>query len=157
MTYREMNTGLETGLDTDDTGMGTRGSVPSGVIGGLAFAASVMIMVGSFSIVAGLAAILDDDYLVVSRRYAFDLSTVGWGWIHVVLGLGLVLAGFGLFANRSWADIVALVLAGLIAIDFFFFLPYQPVWSLVIIALSVWVIWAVTRARQVDRADDSGY
>lgn len=147
MTYRDTDTGRDTGTD----GMDTRESVPSGVIGGLAFAASVMIMVGSFSIVAGLGALLDDDYLVVSRRYAFDLSTAGWGWIHVVLGLALVLAGFGLFANRSWADVVAIVLAGLVAIDFFFFLPYQPVWSVVIIALSVWVIWAVIKARHVER------
>ncbi|MEV0788953.1 hypothetical protein [Kribbella sp. NPDC050459] len=128
--------------------MDSRQSVPSAAVGGLAFAASVMVIVGSFSVVAGLAAILDDDYLVVSRRYAFDLDTVAWGWIHLVLGLAFVAVGVGLFANKSWAGMVAIVLAGLIAIDYFFFIPFQPVWSLVVIALSAWVIWAVTRARQ---------
>lgn len=127
--------------------MDSQQSVPSAAVGGLAFAASVMVMVGSFSIVAGLAAILDDDYLVVSRRYAFDLDTVAWGWIHLVLGMAFVGVGIGLFANKSWAGMVAIVLAGLIAIDYFFFIPFQPVWSLVVIALSAWVIWAVTRAR----------
>lgn len=128
----------------------SRRSVPSTAVGGLAFAASVLVMVGSFSIVAGLAAILDDDYLVVSRRYAFDLDTVAWGWIHLFLGMALVGVGIGLFANQSWAGIVAIVLAGLVAIDYFFFLPYQPVWSLVVIALCAWVIWSLTKARHED-------
>jgi hypothetical protein len=116
------------------------------VVGGLAFAATVMIMIGAFSTIAGLAALLDDNYIVVSRRYAFDLDVSAWGWIHLVLGIAVTVAGFGLFANRTWAAVVAIVLAGLIAIDYFFFIPYQPVWSLLVIALSVWVIWSVTRA-----------
>jgi hypothetical protein len=127
--------------------MDERQHVSSGAIGGLAFAASMLVMIGAFSMVAGLAAILDDDYLVVSRRYAFDLDTVAWGWIHLALGIAVVLVGLGLFANRSWAGVVAIIIAGLVAIDYFFFIPYQPVWSLVVIALSVWVIWAVTQAR----------
>lgn len=126
--------------------------VSSGAIGGIAFAASLMVMIGAFSVVAGLAAILDDDYLVVSRRYAFDLDTTAWGWIHLVLGIAVVAVGIGLFMNKTWAGIVAIVLAGLVAIDYFFFIPYQPVWSLVVIALSVWVIWAVTKARAESRS-----
>ena len=71
------------------------------MVGGLAFAASVMVMVGSFSIVAGIAAIFDDGYIVVSRRYAFDLDTTAWGWIHLVLGIAIVVTGFSLFANQG--------------------------------------------------------
>ncbi|TCC08781.1 hypothetical protein E0H45_17835 [Kribbella soli] len=127
--------------------MDERQDVSSGAVGGIAFAASMLVMIGAFSMVAGLAAILDDDYLVVSRRYAFDLDTVAWGWIHLVLGFAVVAVGIGLFMNKAWAGVVAIVLAGLIALDYFFFIPYQPAWSLVVIALSVWVIWAVTQAR----------
>jgi hypothetical protein len=130
--------------------MDERQDVPSGAIGGIAFAASIMIIIGSFSVVAGLAAILDDDYLVVSRRYAFDLDTTAWGWIHLVLGFAAAAVGFGLFLSRTWAGVVAIVLAGLVAIDYFFFIPYQPLWSLLVIALSVWVIWAVTQGRASD-------
>jgi hypothetical protein len=121
--------------------------VSSGAVGGIAFAATLMVIIGAFSMAAGLAAILDDDYLVVTRRYAFDLDTTVWGWIHLVLGVAVVAVGVGLFMNKAWAGLVAIVLAGLIALDYFFFIPYQPVWSLVVIALSVWVIWAVTQAR----------
>jgi hypothetical protein len=127
--------------------MDSREDVSSGAVGGIAFAATMMAMIGSFSIVGGLAAIFDDDYLVVNRRYAFDLDTTTWGWIHLVLGIAMVGVGIGLFANKGWAGIVAIILAGLIAIDYFFFIPVQPVWSLIVIALSVWVIWALTQAR----------
>jgi len=131
----------------DETGELETGS--SWMVGGIAFAASLMVMVGSFSIVAGLAAILDDDYLVVSRRYAFDLDTTAWGWIHLVLGIAVVVTGFCLFANAAWAGIVALVLSVLSAIDHFFFIPYAPFWSVIIIALNAWIIWALTQARKV--------
>jgi hypothetical protein len=127
--------------------MDERHDVSSGAVGGIAFAAILMVMIGSFSIVAGLAAILDDDYLIVNRRYAFDLDTTTWGWIHLVLGIAVVAVGLGLFTSRRWAGMVAIVLAGLIAIDYFFFIPYQPVWSLLVIALCVWVIWSVTQDR----------
>jgi hypothetical protein len=132
----------------DETGELETGS--SWMVGGLAFAASVMVMVGSFSTVAGFAAIFDDGYVVVSRRYAFDLSTTTWGWIHLVLGIAAVVAGFALFANAAWARIVGLILSVVIAVDHFFFIPYAPFWSILIIALSVWVIWALTQARKVD-------
>lgn len=121
--------------------------VSSGAVGGVAFAALLTSMVGSFSIVAGLAAILDDDYMVPNRRYAFDLSTTGWGWIHLFLGIALVAVGIGLFANKGWAGIVAIIGSVLTAIDYFFFIPYQPIWSIVVIGLCAWVIWAVTQAR----------
>jgi hypothetical protein len=124
-----------------------QGDVSSGAVGGVAFAATLTAMIGSFSIVAGLAAILDDDYMVNNRRYAFHLSVPAWGWIHLVLGIALVVVGIGLFMNKRWAGWVAIVFSGLTALDYFFFIPYQPVWSIVVIALCVWVIWAVTRAR----------
>jgi uncharacterized membrane protein len=121
--------------------------VSSGAVGGVAFAATLTAMIGSFSIVAGLAAILYDDYMVNNRRYAFHLSVTGWGWIHLVLGIALVVVGIGLFMNKAWAGLVAIIFAGLTALDYFFFIPYQPVWSIVVIALCVWVIWSVTHAR----------
>ncbi|TDW77244.1 hypothetical protein EV653_2409 [Kribbella pratensis] len=124
--------------------------VPSGAVGGIAFAGFTLLIIGTFSTVAGLAAILDDDYLVVKRRYAFDLSTTAWGWIHLVLGIGAILVAGGVFVNKAWAGTVAIIVAGLIALDFFFFIPYQPAWSLVVIGLSAWIIWSITQARGSD-------
>ena len=119
---------------------------PSGwAIGGLAFAASVMLMVGIFQVIAGLVAIFDDEFYVVTRNYTFDLDTSAWGWVHLIIGLLVAFTGWSLFAQKTWAGVAAIVLAMLSAIANFFFIPYYPFWSLLVIALDVWVIWALTR------------
>jgi hypothetical protein len=115
-------------------------------IGGLTFAASMLFLIGAFQVIAGLAAIINDEFFVIGRNYTFDLDVSAWGWIHLILGGLLLFAGWGLYAMRTWAVITALVLAMLSAIDNFFFIPYYPWWSLLIIALDIWVIWSLTRA-----------
>lgn len=114
---------------------------------GVAFAATMMLMIGAFHAIAGLAAILDDEYFVLVRGYAFDLDVTAWGWIHLILGLALIVTGIGLFSRAVWAGVIALFLVVLSAIDNFFFIPYAPFWSSLLIALDVWVIWALTRPR----------
>lgn len=114
---------------------------------GVAFAATMLLMIGGFQVVTGLAAIINDDYFVRVRGYAFHLDITTWGWIHLILGLALIAAGIGLFSRAVWAGVVALFLAVLSAVDNFFFIPYQPFWSLLLIALDVWIIWALTRPR----------
>ena len=113
------------------------------------FAATMLVLLGAFQAIEGLAAIIDDQYFVVVRGYAFDLDTTAWGWLHLILGLIAVAAGIGLFYRTVWAGITALVIAVLSAINNFFFIPYAPVWSLLVIALNVWVIWALTRPRMI--------
>jgi hypothetical protein len=114
-------------------------------IGGVTFASTMMILIGIFQAFAGLEAIIDDDFYVVTQNYAFDLDTTAYGWIHLILGIVIVLAGFALWARKTWASIVAIFLAMLSAIANFFFIPYYPFWSILMIALAVWVIWAITR------------
>jgi hypothetical protein len=114
-------------------------------VGGIAFAATIMLMVGAFQMIAGLAAIFEDQFYVVSPNYVFDLDVTAWGWIHLILGAVLAFAAWGLFSRKTWAGVTALVLALLSAIANFFFIPYYPFWSLLVIALDVWVIWALTR------------
>ena len=122
-----------------------RESVSGWAIGGLTFAATMFVLIGIFQIIAGLVAILDDDFYVVTQNYTFDLDTSGWGWIHLILGILLVVVGYFLYAGAAWAGVTALVLAVLSAVANFFFIPYYPFWSIVVIALDVWVIWALTR------------
>jgi hypothetical protein len=119
---------------------------PSGwAIGGVTFASTIMILVGIFQAFAGLAAIIDDQFYVITQNYAFDLDTTAWGWIHLILGIVVVFAGFALWGRKVWAATVAIFLAMLSAIANFFFIPYYPFWSILMIALAVWVIWALTR------------
>jgi uncharacterized membrane protein len=114
-------------------------------VGGITFAATMLVMIGVFQVIAGLVAIFDDEFFVVARGYTFNLDTTAWGWIHLILGVLLIVVGYGLFTRATWAGITALFLCVLSAIDNFFFIPYYPFWSLLLIALNVWVIWALTR------------
>ena len=124
----------------------TREAPVSGwAIGGVTFAGSIMILVGIFQAIAGLAAIFDDNFYVVTRNYAFDLDVTAWGWIHLIIGATVAFAGFSLFGRKVWAAMFAIVLAIVSAVSNFFFIPYYPFWSLLEIALAVWVIWALTR------------
>ena len=121
-------------------------SPPSGwAIGGITFAVVMMAMIGLFQIIAGLVAIVDDDFYVVTQNYTFDIDTSAWGWIHLLLGILLVLASYGLYSGATWGAAVAIVMAVLTAVENFFFIPYYPAWSIVMIALNVWVIWSITR------------
>ena len=65
--------------------------------------------------------------------------------MHLILGLLLVFTGIGLFSGKAWAAVTAIMLATLSAIANFFFIPYYPFWAILVIALDVWVIWALTR------------
>jgi hypothetical protein len=120
-------------------------AVSGWALGGVTFAATVMVMTGAFQAITGLVAIVDDEFFVAVRRYTFNLDLTTWGWIHLILGLAVAAAGFALFTRTVWAGIAALFLAVLSAINNFFFIPYYPFWSLLVIALDVWVIWALTR------------
>lgn len=119
-------------------------------VGGAVFAAIMMIMIGLFQIFQGLAAIINDDFFVVAANYAFDIDLTAWGWIHLIVGVLLLIAGFLLFTGSAVAGAAAIVLAGLSAVSNFFFIPYYPFWSILMIALAVYVIWAVTRSGVFD-------
>jgi hypothetical protein len=132
-------------MATESTGRPDEPAVSGWALGAIAFAATLMVIVGMFQIIAGLVAIFDDNFYVVRGNYTFDLDTTAWGWLHLVIGIALLATGFALFARQAWAGLTALFLATLSAIANFFFIPYYPFWSLLMIALVVWVIWALTR------------
>jgi hypothetical protein len=113
--------------------------------GGIAFAATMAILIGTFQIMEGLVAVINDEFFVVARNYTFDLDVSAWGWIHLIVGAIMLVVGFGLYARSTWAGVTAIVVAVLSAVSNFFFIPYYPIWALVVIGLNVWIIWALTR------------
>jgi hypothetical protein len=119
-------------------------------VGGTVFAATILMLVGVFHVIAGLVAILDDNFYVVTRHYTFNLDTTAWGWIHLLMGVLLVFVGMGLFSRSTWAGVTAIFLASLSAVANFFFIPYYPFWAIVVIALDIWVIWALTRPGTIE-------
>ena len=126
----------------------TRDDGPSGAAIGLTILAAVFMMIaGVLGFFEGLAAIVRGTFFVTLPNYAFSLSAVGWGWLHLILGVLVFAAGAALLADQTWARIVGVVLAGIQIIASFVFLPYYPVWAIVIIALSSFVIWALLTPR----------
>jgi hypothetical protein len=119
-------------------------------VGGIVFAASMLTLVGVFHVIAGLVAIFDDEFFVAVRNYTFHLDVTAWGWIHLILGVVMLAVAFGLFGRRTWAGVTAIMLAMLSAVANFFFIPYYPIWSLVVIGLDIWVIWALTRPGAIE-------
>lgn len=113
-------------------------------VGFVVFAAVMMMLIGSFQAIAGIAAIFEDEFFVVGPNYVYDVDVTAWGWIHLILGVTVFLAGAGALSGATWARVVGITLASLSAIANFFFIPYYPIWSIVIIALDVAVIWALS-------------
>jgi hypothetical protein len=112
-------------------------------VGFTVFAAIMMLMVGVFQALQGLIAIFENEFYVATRNYLFEFDATTWGWIHLVIGLLVAFAGWGLLSGRTWARSVAIALAVLSATANFLFIPYYPFWSLLIITLNIFVIWAV--------------
>jgi hypothetical protein len=125
-----------------------RDGAPSGAaIGGTLLAAALMMITGVLGFFEGLAAIIKGTFFVVLPNYAFSLSAVAWGWWRLIIGVIVFAAGVALLTDRTWARILAVVIASINIIANFVALPYYPVWAVVVIALSAFVIWAVLTPR----------
>ncbi|MCC3331538.1 DUF7144 family membrane protein [Nocardia abscessus] len=120
-------------------------SVGQAVAAGTSIGAAILLMaVGILSILEGISAIAKDEVLVATPGYTYQFNTTSWGWIHLILGILLVIAAAGLMSGAMWARVIAVFLAALSILANFLWLPYYPWWSIVVIALNVVVIWAVT-------------
>ncbi|HEY7470547.1 MAG TPA: hypothetical protein VIC07_13555 [Acidimicrobiia bacterium] len=129
--------------DNDRPPTGISGSEMAAGIG-VMFAATMMIVVGIFQIFQGLAAIMNDEFFVPVADYVLDASS--WGWVHLILGVVVTIAGFYLFSGSRAAAILAMTFASLSAVANFAFIPFFPFWSVLIIAVDVFVIWAITKS-----------
>jgi hypothetical protein len=108
------------------------------------FAAMMMVFLGSFHALAGLTGIIRDEAFVVTKDYIVQLDTTQWGWIHLIVGLIVLFAGFGLLSGAVWARTVGVIMAFVSGLVAFVWLPLYPVWGIILITLSIGVIWALT-------------
>ncbi|WP_067570810.1 DUF7144 family membrane protein [Nocardia acidivorans] len=121
-------------------------SVRQGVAAGTSIAAAVLLLViGVLTILQGISAAASDDLLIVGTNdYIYKFNTSAWGWIHIVVGAIVVLTAIGLMTGATWGRVAAIIIAAVSIVENFLWLPYYPAWSLLIIALDVVVIWAVS-------------
>ncbi len=118
---------------------------PSGwAIGWTAFAGIMMVIGGIWWAIIGIVALANDTFYVVGEEYIFQFDVTTWGWIHLLLGILAALAGVFLFGGAVWARTVGVIVAVLWALIAFAWLPWYPVWAILLIAVSVFVIWALT-------------
>ena len=109
----------------------------------LILAAALMVIGGIFHFIEGLAAVLNDEFFVVVRGYAFDMDVSTWGWVHMIGGVIVAIAGIGLLSGALWARIVAIVVVIASAILNFVTIPYYPVWAMVMLVIDGGILWAL--------------
>lgn len=129
---------------TEGTEMSSR-TVSAGPGGWAVFAGTILVIVGAANIIFGLSAIFEDEVLTTTgsgRTIVWDLTA--WGWFLFLFGCLQLLAGVALFGGAGWARWTAVVLAGLNAITNVGFITVYPLWTLMIVALDVIVIYQLT-------------
>ena len=125
-------------------------STPSGspwAVGASTFAACIMLMAGVFQAIQGIAALVNGtDFLIRTENYVFTFNASVWGWIHLILGILIAAAGGFILTGNVAARAAGIALAVLSAIANFLWLPYYPIWAIIIIALNVFIIWGLAKA-----------
>lgn len=103
-----------------------------------------MMLSGPLSILMGASGIASDSLFAVSR-YAYRFDLTAWGWIHILVGLALVIAGLGVVTNKTWGRGAGAAAAGVSLITQFMFVPYYPLWAIPVMTLDLLIIFALTR------------
>jgi hypothetical protein len=112
------------------------------------FAGIMLIVGGAFQVIQSIAAIANDEYILVLPNYVFSVDLTVWGWIHLLVGLILAAVGVFLLLGKGFARIAGIVVAGISAIVNFSWLPYSPLWAMLLIAVDILVIWALATRRR---------
>lgn len=119
-------------------------SEPTGWTGWVVFGAVMMILLGSFQVIAGLVALFDEGYYLVGPNgLVVDVDYTAWGWTHLLVGVVALAAGFGLFTGATWARVLGITVAVISAIVNFGFVAASPFWAVTMITLDVLVIYAI--------------
>ncbi|MGW5861475.1 DUF7144 family membrane protein [Streptomyces sp. NPDC055239] len=130
-------------MATSTTRRHTPGATQTAAAGLTIFAGVLLFLSGSMDFCRGLMAVLKDSVFVTTPGYAFEFSLTSWGWIHMILGAIAVAVSLGLFVAAKWARIMGIVITSLMIIASFLSLPYHPIWSITLIAMDGFIIWAL--------------
>ncbi len=118
---------------------------PSGLAVGTTIAAAIILIIGGVChAMEGVVGLATNEFYVTTQRWIFQFDVTTWGWIHLLVGGIAVFAGVGLFSGKVWARTVGVIVAGVSILVNFAWLPYYPMWSILIIAFDMFVIWALT-------------
>ncbi len=127
------------------TQYGTAPGGATGWTGWVVFAGIMMVMLGTFHAIQGLIALFQDNYFLVGKSgLAVQVDYTTWGWVHLIGGIIVFGAGICVFVGMVWARTVGVLVALLSAVVNVSFLAAYPIWSTIMIAIDILVIWALT-------------
>jgi hypothetical protein len=130
---------------SDEAARGGNMEQRSGMAVGFTLFAAIMLMInGSFQIIAGLGGIFENEFYVRTPNYFLEFDASAWGWIHLIWGALVLIGGLGLLSGSLWGRTLGVIAAVGSALVSFAFIPLYPVWSIVVISVDVTVIWALT-------------
>jgi hypothetical protein len=112
--------------------------------GWVLFATTVFIVLGVFNTIYGLTMLLNDQWLVFTADTVWYLDITAWGWITLLIALVQFVVAWGIANAELWARILGVIAASLALIGGFITVPYYPWWSITIMVLAAFVIWAIT-------------
>ena len=121
----------------------TAKSEPTGWAGWVVFTALMMLMIGSFNAVSGLAAVVENELFITGPEGALVVDMTAWGWVHLVLGAAIAAVGVFLLRGAGWARYAAIALVMLNMVTQMLALPAYPLWAIVVIAVDVLALWAL--------------
>ena|SRR5215472_12073868 len=136
------------GREYPPAGRHATGAARGAVIGFTALAGTLMLLGGLWMVATAIVALTHSAVFTTAPAYIFRFNVVGWGWLELGLGVLLFAAGMCVFLGMAWARYVGAFFAGLSAIANFVFIPWQPAWSIVMIALDAAIIWALLVPRR---------
>ena len=119
---------------------------------GTILAGVLMIISGAYGFMTGLAVIIHKGFFVTNPNYAYHWTVTNWGWTQLILGAVVFAAGFGVLIGMAWARVVGVILATLSAVASFLFIPYYPFWAIVLVAVDLFIIWALVAGGRRRRA-----
>ncbi|MFF9505471.1 hypothetical protein ACF1BU_18475 [Streptomyces sp. NPDC014724] len=111
--------------------------------GGIMFAGVLLLVDGFFGVIKGISGIASDEVYARISNYTFRFDVSTWGWIHLILGIVLGFVGWGILKGATWARATGVVIAAISLVLNFMWLPYQPIWAIISIAIDTFVIWAL--------------
>ncbi len=142
----------ERGADRDYAPAGRRGGEHRGtVVTFTAVGGTLMVLAGLWGVIVGLVALSKSHigFTAPATGYTYYWTNHGWGWVELILGIVIFAAGVCVFLGMAWARYLGAALAVLSAIAHFMLIPYTPVWSIVMIAIDAFIIWALLSPRRV--------
>ncbi|MDI5961985.1 hypothetical protein POF50_031595 [Streptomyces sp. SL13] len=115
------------------------------------FAGIMMVANGILSIFEGAVGVTKNGVYAATGNYTYKFDVTSWGWIHIAVGAAVAIVGLGVIAGLNWARYLGIFVVALSMFANFMFLPYYPLWALVVIAIDVFVLWALCVYRRGDQ------